>query len=251
MEVNYKFITGEVVNIDDPTFAGRCKIRIKGYNDQIEDVNLPWCTYGGSNVFSGGGAGGQLSVPKVGSKVRIQQKKDDPNSFEWYSLNRIDRMLAEEIADDYYGTHVVLYDSDAELAIMYKPQTGLRLFFQDNYIQISPDDMITLHRGGPDSPDTIQMSEGKIDIQSQNEINLTTGSTIKLNAENIILNGTSTVQIKGDSPGSMATNADQLYKLLTNLARILDMKIPASGGVAANLVTGAKSTIMNEQIQFI
>lgn len=251
MEYNFKFITGEVVNIDDPTYAGRCKIRIKGYNDQIEDVNLPWVTYGGSNIFSGNGAGGQLSVPKVGSKVRIQQKKDDPNSFEWYSLNRIDRMLAEEIADDYAGTHVLLYDSDVELAVMFKPQTGFRIFYQDNYIQISPDDMITIHRGGPESPDTIQMSEGKIDIQSQNEINLTTGSTIRLNAENIILNGTSCVQIKGDSPGSCATNSDELMKLLMNLARTIDLKIPASGGVAANMVNGAKSAIMNEQIQFI
>lgn len=251
MAENFKFITGEVVNIDDPTFAGRCKVRIKGYNDNVEPENLPWVTYGGSNVFSGNGSGGQISIPKVGSKVRVQQKKDDPNSFEWYALNRIDKTLSEELADDYSGSHVVLYDSEAELAIMYKPLTGLRIFFQDNYIQISPDDMITIHRGGSGSPDTIQMSDGRIDIQAQNDINLTSGGTIKLNSDTIVLNAASAVQIKGDSPGSMATNADELYKVLINLARMIDMKIPASGGVAANVVTGGKSAFMNEKIQFI
>ena len=58
-------ILGTVESIDDPTYSGRIKVRVPGLHDNISTEELPWCSYGGSSVFSGNG-GGSLSVARVG-----------------------------------------------------------------------------------------------------------------------------------------------------------------------------------------
>lgn len=242
--------TGEVVSVADPTYAGRIKVRIKGVNDNIEVENLPWVTYGGSNVFSGDG-GGSISIPRVGSKVRVRFKKDDPNSMEWYGTNRIDRDLATELAQDYEGSHALLYDSASDLSIIYMNSTGLRLYYKGSFIQMSPDNNITIHYGEGNQGVQIQLSDGKIDIQANQQINITSDNTVKVEGESIILNGSQNVQIKGQQPGECAVNGKELMKVLMSLARLIDQKIPATGGIAANLVTASRSSILNQQIQYL
>lgn len=243
-------VIGTVVSIKDPTYSGRIKVRIPGYNDDIDVDNLPWVTYAGSSMFSGDG-GGSISIPRVGSKVRVRFKKDDAASMEWTGVNRIDRSLAEELAADYEGSHTILYDSESDLSIMYQNSTGLRLYYKGSFIQISPDGTITVHYGNETSGTNIQLSEGKIDIQAPQQINITSGNTIKLEANNIIMNASQSIQMKGDSPGEIAVNGKTLYKLLMQLGRLIDVKIPASGGMGANCVTSAQSALYNQQIQYI
>ena len=62
-------VIATVVSIDDPTYSGRIKVRVPGFHDSIvNDDLLPWCSYGGSSVFSGdaNGGGGSISVARVG-----------------------------------------------------------------------------------------------------------------------------------------------------------------------------------------
>ena len=91
--------TGEVVSVADPTYSGRINVRVKGLNDNIDVENLPWCTYAGSAFFSGDG-GGSISIPRVGTKVRVDFKKNDINSMEWSAINRLDRDVSAELAGD-------------------------------------------------------------------------------------------------------------------------------------------------------
>lgn len=246
-------ITGEVVSIDDPTFHGRIKVRIKGLNDNIPVEELPWVTPAIEGTFSGAG-GGTISIPRVGSKVRIRNKKasgrEDQTSYEWTGPNRIDNMLAAELSQSYEGSHSLLYDSESDLSIMFLPSTGLRLFYQGSFIQISPDNTITIHQGGDGSSTTIQLSDGKIDIQAPNQINITSDNTVKIEADSIVLNGATNVQVKGESPGEVAVNGLALYRTLLALARLVDMKVPG-GNQASDLVVAAQSTILNNQIQYI
>ena len=242
--------TGEVVSVADPTYSGRIKVRIKGLNDNIDVDNLPWCTYGGSGFFSGDG-GGSISIPRVGSKVRVRFKKDDMSSMEWYGTNRIDRDLAAELAQDYEGSHAILYDSESDLSIMYMNNTGLRLYYKGSFIQLSPDNNITIHYGEGNQGVQIQLSDGKIDIQANSQINITSDNTVKVEAESIILNGSENVQIKGGQPGQCAVNGPELMKVLMNIARLIDQKVPATGGIAANVVTASRSSILNQQIQYV
>src|SRR5574344_476545 len=90
-------VTGEVVSVEDPTYSGRIKVKIPGINENVEVEKLPWCTYGGSAFFSGDG-GGSISIPRVGTKVRVDFKKNDINSMEWSAINRLDRDLSAELA---------------------------------------------------------------------------------------------------------------------------------------------------------
>lgn len=242
-------VTGEVVSNQDPTYRGRIKVKIPGLNDNIETDQIPWCTWGGSNFFSGDG-GGNISIPRVGTKVRVKFKKGDVNSMEWYAINRIDKALAEELAQDYEGAHAILYDSRSDLSILYTNTTGLRLYYKKSFIQIAPDNNITIHYGNESSGVQIQLSDGKIDIQAPQQINITSDSTVNIEANSVVVKGKNNVQIKGDTPGEVAVNGKNLYKLLMSLAMVVDLKIPG-GHEASDIVTASQSTIMNQQIQYI
>jgi hypothetical protein len=96
----------------------------------------------------------------------------------------------------------------------------------------------------------IQLSDGKIDIQAPQQINITSDNTVKVEAQSIILDGSNNVQIKGDTPGECAVNAKKLYQMLMSLAMIIDMKIPG-GHEASDVIQSSMQSIMNQQIQYI
>lgn len=243
-------LTGEIVSIDDPTFSGRVKVRIPGVNDNIDIDNLPWCNFGGSAMFSGDG-GGSISIPRVGAKVRVKFNKDDSNSMEWYAANRIDRNLAAELSVDYEGSHAVLYDSESDLSILYQNQTGLRIYYKGSFIQLSPDNNITLHYGEGNQGVQIQLSDGKVDIQGSTQINISSGNAVKVESDSIVIDGKTNVQIKGDTPGEVAVNGKVLYKTLLYMARMIDQKVPATGGVCANVVQATQPKLLNQSIQYL
>ena len=242
--------TGEVVSVADPTYSGRIKVRIKGLNDNIDVENLPWCTYAGSAFFSGDGRG-SISIPRVGTKVRVDFKKNDINSMEWSAINRLDRDLSAELAGDYEGSHTLLYDTSSDLKIMFQPTSGLRLYFKGSYIQIEPNNNITIHYGEGNQGVQIQLSSGKIDIQGEQQINVTSPGVINVEAPTINLSDKDCIKIKGNKSGECAVNGQALYKTLMNLAMMIDQKIPASGGLATNLVTGSVGSILNQQIKYV
>ena len=244
-------VTGTIVDINDPTYSGRIKVRIKGVLDEnIETDQLPWISYAGSPFFSGDG-GGCISIPRVGAKVRLKFKTPgDVNGIEWMAANRIDRKLAEELAQDYEGSHAILYDSASDLSILYRNSTGLQLYYKGSFIQITPDNNITIHYGSESSGVQIQLSDGKIDIQAPQQINITSDSTVKVEANTITLNGKDSVQIKGDSPGEIAVNGKALYRLLMTMAAQCDLKIPSSHTIS-DTVTSTYQSLLNQQIQYI
>lgn len=242
--------TGTVVAVDDGNCSGRIKVRVPGFNDTIDIENLPWCTYAGSAFFSGDG-GGSISIPRVGSKVRVKFKGDDATSMEWMGANRLDDKLRGELSVDYEGSHAILYDSDSDLSIMYQNTTGLRLYYKGSFIQLQPDNTITIHYGEGNQGVQIQLSDGRVDIQASSQINISSGNAIKIESDNIVLNGSGNVQIKGDSPGECAVNGKDLIKLLMGIARLVDQKAPQTGGMCMNIVQSARDRVLNQQIQYI
>ena len=110
---------GVVVNPKDPTFAGRCQVRVLGIMDGIQDNHLPWASPINSTIFAGDGAG-SISIPKVGQFVRIQFNNGDIYAPEYTSIQNIDTDLIQRIKDDYDGTHVLMYDPIEELTVIYQ-----------------------------------------------------------------------------------------------------------------------------------
>ena len=163
-------ILGTVESIDDPTYSGRIKVRVPGLHDNIPTEQLPWCTFGGSPFFSGNG-GGSLSVARVGQQVRVQFKSGEKTSMEWMANNQVDPDLINEIKDDYENAQVLIYDSAVDLSIKFQTGTGLILYYQGSFIQIMPDNTITIHYGLGATGTQIQLSKGRVDIQANEQIN--------------------------------------------------------------------------------
>ena len=240
---------GTVESIDDPTFSGKIKVRVKGYLDNVPTEQLPWCYYGGSSMFSGNG-GGSISIARVGQKVRVRFNNDDAASMEWYATPMLDPDLINEIKSDYENSQILLYDSAANLSIKYQTATGLILYYQGSYIQIAPDNTITIHYGEGATGTQIQLSDGRVDVQAGNEINLTTSGTINLEADQITLNAGTSIQMKGKAAGECAVNGAKLFTLLTLMAGAIDTKSPQTAGQTSSLVNALKEGILNQGIQY-
>ena len=67
---------GRVVYNQDNTFSGRCKIQVYGVFDELEIEDMPWIYPKASSVFSSARGVGSISVPKIGSIVRVNFHND-------------------------------------------------------------------------------------------------------------------------------------------------------------------------------
>lgn len=235
---------GKVESIDDPTFSGRIKVRVEGLHDNIPTESLPWCNYAGGCSYN------QISIPNVGDHVRVKFAQDDVNSMEWYAFTHIDTELSQELASDYPGSHTLLFDYSQDVTVKYQRNSGLVLYYKGSYVQLQPDNTITIQLG-PDATSgvTIQLTDGKIYMSASQQINITSGNEINLHGQSITLDGLQGVRLKGDTPNTCAVNGVELVTLLQLLAQIIDTKLGASpAGMASAAVDAAKASLLNQKI---
>ena len=222
---------GKVIYNEDTTHTGRCKVRVFGLFDELEDEFIPWFTPMNSGVFSAGGAG-SLDVPKIGAVVRVKFSNDDYYSGEYVALQNVDPALVKEIEDDYDGTHVLLYDSDAELVVIYQKMTGLKIYHKGASIILDPTGSIQLKH--QNNANVIELNQnniiittassegggnnttGTINISSGNEVNIT-APNVNVNAENIKL---------GKVGNDTVVTANRLRPLLMMIMEELKAKSP-------------------------
>jgi len=183
---------GIVENNKDPLFSGRCQIRIFRLMDDISGDELPWAVPINSTFFAGNGAG-SLSIPKIGSLVRVQFNNGDIYAPEYSTIQNIDTELIETIKEDYEGTHVIAFDPDEGLNIIYQKSLGIQIFYRDSFIQISPDSMITIQHANQDS--LIQLEGDKCNITTKNEVNVSAGAKVEITADEVIAAGNQTTKV--------------------------------------------------------
>lgn len=235
---------GVVLNINDTTFSGRCKVRVFGLHDDIKDEHCPWATPITSNIFGGDGAG-SISIPKVGQFVRVQFNSGDQYAPEYTHIQNVDTELIQRIKDDYEGTHVLLYDPLEELTIIFQKQSGIQIFFKGSYFQITPDTMITLST--PNNDAIIQMDGDVLNITSKNDVNVAAAAKVEVVADEVVINGSQTTKV-GPGPYSHAILAEPMWALLSTMATALDAKFPATPGVNAGLVEMAKQATTSTNV---
>lgn len=235
---------GIVVNSNDPTFSGRCKVRVLGLMDNISDEHLLWAMPIHSAIFAGDGAG-SLSIPKVGQFVRIQFNNGDLYAPEYVAIQNIDTELIQRIKDDYQGTHVLLHDPVEELTIIFQKQSGIQIYHKESYIQITPDTMITLSTPNADS--VMQMDGDIVNITTKNEVKIAAGAKVEVTADEVIVNGAQATKV-GPGPYSHAILAEPIWALLSTLATALDAKMPATPGVNIGLVEAAKQSATSTNV---
>ena len=235
---------GIVTNNKDPLFSGRCQIRVFRLMDMIDSKDLPWAIPVNSTLFAGDGAG-TLSVPKVGQIVRVQFNNGDIYAPEYTTIQNIDTELIEKIKDDYEGTHVLAFDPDEELNIIYQKNLGIQIFYKESFIQISPDSMITIQHANQDS--LIQLAGEKCYITTKNEVNIAAGAKVDISADEVVTGGNQTTKV-GPGPYYHAVLAEPLFALLQTMATAIDGKMPASPGVNAGLVEQAKHAALSKNV---
>ena len=131
---------GKVEDNNDPEFAGRCKVRIYGkFDGTIDDTkldstdfiipteDLPWA-YPGSGIIFGGGeshGAGNLSVPKVGAKVKVKFSGGNLYAPEYFALQDLNQSVIDEVKASYQNAHVLFLDEDEKVKVVYTPAKGL------------------------------------------------------------------------------------------------------------------------------
>jgi len=235
---------GVISNNIDPTFSGRCQVRVYRLMDHLSSKDLPWAVPINSTVFASDGAG-SISIPKIGQIVRVQFNNGDIYSPEYTTIQNIDTQLIERIKDDYDGTHVLLYDPDEELTIIYQRNSGMQMYYRGSFIQISPDSMITIEHANQES--LIQLDGDKLNIVTKNEVNVSAAAKVEITADESIIKGNQVTKV-GTPPYYHAVLAEVLFPLLQTMATALDAKMPATPGVNVGLVQQAKQAATSTNV---
>jgi len=246
LEDNYRNNTwlGIVVNSKDPTFSGRCQIKVFGVFDGISNNHLPWAIPLNSAIFANNGSG-SLSVPKIGQFVRVQFNNGDIYAPEYLAIQNVDTQLIERIKEDYQGTHVLLYDPEEELTVIFQKNSGFQIFHKESFIQITPDTLITLQTPNADS--IVQMDGDVINITTKNGVNIAAAAKVEVTADEVVVNGSRATKV-GPGPYFNAVLASPLWALLSTMATALDAKLPSTPGVNTGLVEAAKQAATSTNV---
>lgn len=228
MDINKEYI-GRVVYNEDPTFSGRCKIRVFGLFDELDEGFIPWFSPKNMNVFSSPKGGGYISVPKLGSIVNVRFRSDI-YSGEYTNIQNIDPALIDIIKSDYQNTHVLCYDSDKDLIVAYQPMTGFIIRLAGSLIKVDADGTIQMaHRN---NSNVVELKDNKINIatvsgegsSTNGEINISSGSTVNISAPTVNVNSNS-ISL-GENSVSKAVKGEVLCDTLKNIVKIIDTKFP-------------------------
>jgi hypothetical protein len=236
---------GVVTNNLDSTYSGRCQVKVFGVLEQIKLEHLPWASPVNSTIFAGNGAG-SLSVPKVGQFVRVLFNNGDLYAPEYTTIQNIDSQLIEKIKSDYLGTHVLLFDPEQDLNVIFQKGSGLLLFYKESFIQISPDNMITLQHANAES--IIQLEGDVCRISTKNEVQISAAAKATITADESILNGKQTTKIGPPGNYYHALLAEPLIGVLLSMAAAIDAKLPLTPGVNVALVEEAKSAMISTNV---
>ena len=233
---------GEVVDNNDPEFSGRCRVRVYGKFDgtlniddpnsgfSIPDSDLPWAYPAASNIFAGGESkgAGSLSVPKVGSKVKIRFSGGNIYSPEYCAVQDLNQGVIDEVSSSYQNSHVLFFDQDENVKVVYTPARGLEIFHKDSRIVINPDSSITIeHR---DSQSIVELVGSNINVTANSTVNITANSKVQAEANECVLNGSSVTKL-GPTPVYSGVLAEPLWTFLKIMASAIDAKLPSTPGV--------------------
>ena len=226
---------GKVIYNKDPDYSGRCKVRVYGLMDEISDDLLPWFTPINSCIFSGNG-NGCISIPKVGTYVRVKFANGDIYSGEYSAIQNLDPGMINEIKDNYENTHVICYDSDKDFYMMFQPSKivdgnqdgkGFKIYYNDAIIQITPDGRIYAQTAEGES--IVEMSGEDIKIIGGSSVSVSGATTVNVTGSTVNINGNS-VNV-GNEAGEPAVLGNKLAAVLKSMCVSIQQKYPVTPGM--------------------
>lgn len=138
---------GEVVDNQDPSKNGRCRVKVYGKFDQLTNDAIPWATPMNRDQV------GAHSVPRVGDIVAV--RFDNGNIYHpeyWFQVNQNKDLKADVLEGSSAHQDVVslVYDAERNVRIWWSPEDGLTMTTGSNKdaapaIRFSNDGKIYLH----------------------------------------------------------------------------------------------------------
>ena len=228
--IDNKDYIGTVVYNEDPTFSGRCKVDVFGLFMDLDVKDLPWFYPQASCVFSSGVGAGSISVPKIGSVVRVRFPNGDPYSGEYSNIQNIDPALIEEIKDDYQGSQILTFDSDKNLIVGYQPMTVFKIWLDGSMVKVDSDGSIQLKH--KNNSNVVELIDNKINITTvssegsnmNGEINISAGATVNITAPVVNVNS-SNINL-GNKANDKVALASKVKKYLKAIVNELNTKYP-------------------------
>ena len=242
---------GTVIENMDPDRAGRCKVKVAKFMDGLDENFIPWATPGMGGTFAGDGLG-SLSIPKIGTTVRIKFKNGDLNSPEYYGVQKVDKNLASEIESDYPGSQVLCFDHENDMCVRYQPNHGIIVYLGGSLVQINPDGMISIVHSGNTS--IIQLEGKDISIASTGEVNVSSSTNVNIESKMVNIKGTEGTTIKGDATmngAEFAVNGLALFQFLKFLAKTVDAKYCVTPGLCDMELERVKNSLINTKIKYV
>jgi hypothetical protein len=237
MERNTTYF-GKVIINDDPERMGRCKVKVLGVFDELQDNDLPWAFPAYNSTFAGGASKGygSISVPKIDTIVRVRFENGDAYSPVYWSIPVVNDAMKAELNDSYLNSHVITYDEDEKMKILYSPSIGLKYHLNGSHITINPDKSITIEHDATQS--VIELNGSNITVVANNKIEATAPTKIEINSSNVHVNGVKTEL--GAAPVFSNICAEPLWVFLKALAAATDAKWPPSPGLLSSLAATAE-----------
>ena len=138
---------GEVIENQDPSNNGRCRIKVYGKFDQLPNEAIPWATPMNRDQV------GAHSVPRIGDIVAV--RFDNGNIYHpeyWFQVNQ-NKDLKTEVLDNSSAPQDVVslvYDAERNVRIFWSPEDGLTMASGDGKdeapaIRFSNDGKIFIH----------------------------------------------------------------------------------------------------------
>lgn len=222
---------GTIINNEDPEYKGRCRIRVFGVYDSINDEDLPWAYQIKETSFGGGGGSGRISIPKIGSVVHVTFNHGNYYLPEYRGIQELSPDLINELRESYLGSHSLIFDEIEDIRIFYTTKKGIIIDLKESNVNIKPDNSIVItHKDGSSS---VELKGGKITQYADSEIESVATSQIKHSSEEFWADG-KTVNL-GHVPAYSGVCAEPLWIFLKMLASQIDAKMPTSPGVMSSL----------------
>lgn len=152
--------------------------------DDIPDEDLPWVEQIAGMSFGGNYAGGNISIPRVGTVVSVEFEKNNYYKMTYHYIKEMSDDLSEKLREDncYEGTHAMIFDSEAKpgpLKLYYTRKDGLVFELDNAKIQLDTQNGKELRVVIKMDGDEIRMEKKKVIIDSKN-IELGEGATESL-----------------------------------------------------------------------
>lgn len=239
---------GTVIDSSDLQFEGKVRLKIPPFTDGIhKNSDFPIAS---QKIYGAG----QFRVPRKGESYYVKFS-GGPDGIADLSrpilegpVSMSGNSVAEHQSDYDAGTVNLAYDHTAGLRIGYSRNTGILNYLGGSSISIRSDGDIDFTHSGNSS--AMSFSGDDINMISTNNIILNGLSNVDIKGNSINLEGENGISIKGDTPGECAVNGNVLKEMLIYLSELLDEKYPSSPGVAENYIKSKIPALLNEKIRY-